>query len=289
MKLPANLQTRLASFVEGSHKESANVQDLPEAKCLNCGTEFRGHFCPNCGQNAVTKRFTLVQTLKHVLFIFTKFDDTFWHTVYELFTRPGYMIRDYIRGHRVEYLRPLQLLICLVTVYLIIVHLCFGESAIAHTNLFNDVDPVNKLRENEMLNMAIAMAENLMNNKLFSMLMSVTILASCTFCSFRMVKEGKAFNLAEHFYTMVYLECIDIIICFVMLPYRFVTHQSPMEGLNIWVDLLLMTIVYAQLMRVSWLKSTMMCFLAYCFLAVIMFIFFFIVFAVYYVIMGIPT
>lgn len=289
MKLPAKIEKLYVSLVQGNHKEPADVESLPEGKCLNCGTEFHGHFCPNCGQSIETKRFTFVETLKHVIFIFAKFDDKFWHTAFDLFTRPGHMIRDYLRGHRAEYLRPLQLLICLITAYLIIVHLCFGENAIAHTNLFSDVDSVDRIMKNETANMAIVMAEKAMNNMLVSTLISITLLAFCTFWSFRRIKEGKAFNFAEHFYAMVYLQSLYMMICFVILPYQYFVGESPSGGLNFWSDLIIMVIVYAQLMRASWRKSTMMCLLAYCIAAVVFVIFCGLVTGTYYAIMGAPA
>lgn len=289
MKLPAVIEKRYVALVNGHHKPPVDVQELPEGKCLNCGTEYRGNFCPNCGQSASTKRFTLAQTLKHVLFIFTKFDDTFWHTTFELFTRPGHMVRDYLRGHRAEYLRPLQLLICLITAYLIVVHLCFGENALGHSNIFDNVDSVDKIMKNEAASMVITMAEKAMNNMLVSTLMSITLLAFCTFWSFRRIKEGKAYNFAEHFYAMVYLQCIFMIICFALMPYQFFTGESPTGGLNFWIELIIMVIVYAQLMRVSWRKSMMMCLLAYCISALIFILFCGLVTGTYYAIMGVPA
>lgn len=289
MNLPPKIEKRFTALVKGNHKEPANVESLPEGRCLNCGTEFRGHFCPNCGQSVTTKRFTLAETFKHVLLIFTKFDDKFWHTAFDLFTRPGHMIRDYLRGHRAEYFRPLQLLICLITAYLIIVHLSFGENAIGHSNLFNDVDAVNKIMKNEMANSVIVMAEKAMNNILVSTLMSITLLAFCTYWSFRRIKEGKAYNFAEHFYSMVYLQSIYMLICFLILPYQYFAGLSPSGSLNFWSELIIMVIVYAQLMRVSWRKSTMMCLLAYCIAALVFVIFCGLVTGTYYAIVGAPA
>lgn len=288
MKLPAKIEKHYVALVNGHHKPPVNVEDLPEAKCLNCGTEYRGNFCPNCGQSASTKRFDLAQTLKHVLFIFTKFDDTFWHTAFELFTRPGHMIRDYLRGHRAEYLRPLQLLICLVTAYLIVAHLCFGENGMVYTHLFNNVDSVDKIMQNETANMVIVTAEKALNNTLVSTLLSITLLAFCTYWSFRRIKEGKAFNFAEHFYSMVYLQCIYMFVCFAILPYQYFAGESPSGGLNFWADLIIMVIVYAQLMRVSWRKSLMMCLLAYCIFALIFIFFCGLITGTYYAIVGAP-
>lgn len=284
MKLPAKIQKLYINLVQGNHKQPVDPITLPEAKCQNCGTEFQGNFCPNCGQSAATSRFTFLQTAKQLLFMFTKFDDTFWHTSFELFTRPGHMVRDYLRGHRVEYLRPVQLLICLVTIYLIVVHLCFGDNAVAHTSIFNNVESVDKILKNETANMAIALAEKALNNMVVSALMNITLLAFCTYWSFRRIKEGKAYNFAEHFYAMCYLQCIYMIICFVILPYQYFAGIAPAGKLSFWADLIIMVIVYAQLMRISWRKSTMLCLLAYCISALVFIFFCGIVTGMYYAI-----
>lgn len=33
--------------------------EVKTIRCLNCGKEFEGDFCPKCGQSAKTGRFTL--------------------------------------------------------------------------------------------------------------------------------------------------------------------------------------------------------------------------------------
>ena len=35
--------------------------------CLNCGDSFDGNFCPRCGQDAKTKRFTLRGAFLHMM------------------------------------------------------------------------------------------------------------------------------------------------------------------------------------------------------------------------------
>ena len=63
----------------------------PEVKittCLNCGTEFEGNFCPECGQKADTGRFTMRFIFENLVAAFTSKDGGLWFTLKSLFTRP---------------------------------------------------------------------------------------------------------------------------------------------------------------------------------------------------------
>lgn len=109
----SNLQQKLR---DGNHMTSINLDEAEKHVCLNCGTEYRGDFCPRCKQKATTKRLTLKDTLRNFSDRFTHVDRGLLHTVIDLLIRPGYMVRDYLRGHRAEYIDPLMLTIIIVAV-----------------------------------------------------------------------------------------------------------------------------------------------------------------------------
>lgn len=91
--------------------------------CTNCRTEFTGEYCPRCGQNQDTPRFTMKNLFSNVLTDFTDIENGFLRTIIELFWRPGYMIRDYIKGKRTHYFRPFKLLFIISTVSFILTRL----------------------------------------------------------------------------------------------------------------------------------------------------------------------
>lgn len=47
----------------------------------------------------------------------------FYHTIIELITRPGYMIRDYLRGHQVIYLGPVSTLLVALSCVTLCTHI----------------------------------------------------------------------------------------------------------------------------------------------------------------------
>ncbi len=93
--------------------------DDTKHRCKNCKTGFTGKYCYNCGQSAKITRLTWTSVIEQILGGFTNITRGFGFTIIELFTRPGYMINDFIRGKRVIYAKPFQMLFVLAAVYAI--------------------------------------------------------------------------------------------------------------------------------------------------------------------------
>ncbi len=74
--------------------------------CLNCGHDFEGRFCPNCGQNANTRRLTWIGWWRTFLDVWGLGDTPFVRTLWSLVSRPGHMIGDYLDGKRAGYFSP---------------------------------------------------------------------------------------------------------------------------------------------------------------------------------------
>lgn len=91
--------------------------------CKNCGNTFQGNYCPHCGQNRHTPRFTIRNAFQNILSRFFNIDHGFSRNLIELLYRPGYMIRDYLKGKRVHYYKPFQTLFVLAALYIMGVQL----------------------------------------------------------------------------------------------------------------------------------------------------------------------
>lgn len=96
-------------------------------KCLNCGNEFSGDFCPLCGQKADVTRIGTRSLWKDLLNGFTNIDNRFFRTAFCLVVNPGRLILNYLKGKRTDYFRPFQMLFILAAVYGVIVYLFFPE------------------------------------------------------------------------------------------------------------------------------------------------------------------
>ena len=95
-------------------------------KCLNCGNEFEGKFCPECGQNAATGRYTLRLIMENLATAIMGRDGSVWFTIKSLFTRPGEMIVDNLNGKRKKYFSPFPMLFCVLTLYILITSFTSG-------------------------------------------------------------------------------------------------------------------------------------------------------------------
>lgn len=91
--------------------------------CKNCRNTFQGNYCPHCGQNRHTPRFTIRNAFQNILSGFFNIDHGFSRNLIELLYRPGYMIRDYLKGKRVHYYKPFQTLFVLSALYIMGVQL----------------------------------------------------------------------------------------------------------------------------------------------------------------------
>lgn len=92
-------------------------------KCKNCGHLFEGRYCNYCGQSAKTDRINskfLWEDIEHGIL---HYDKGMAHTIKQLFSKPGFAIKDYINGKRVHHFRPISLCIVLATLYGFIYHL----------------------------------------------------------------------------------------------------------------------------------------------------------------------
>ncbi len=94
---------RLQVFVERGTPTSPIGQEPTE--CQHCGHVFRGNYCPRCGQSRTVGKGKpqFVRTFRDA---YPQLSSNFFRTMIHLFLRPGYMVRDYLRGHRVIYQNP---------------------------------------------------------------------------------------------------------------------------------------------------------------------------------------
>ncbi|MEL6534496.1 MAG: DUF3667 domain-containing protein [Bacteroidota bacterium] len=88
--------------------------------CKNCGTNFAGNFCPNCGQKATVGRITLRKSIKEAADNFFNLNRGLLPTVRDLLIRPGSMLSGYLDGKRKRYLHPVRMILAVLAVsYLI--------------------------------------------------------------------------------------------------------------------------------------------------------------------------
>jgi rubrerythrin len=112
MKLKKKSNKNLQRINEGSDNESSRV-----VICKNCGKEFVGLYCPICGQEAKTDRLNFSSFIDSLFSGLTNISRGFGFTILNLFSRPGYMLDEFIKGKRIYFTKPFQMLFVLAAVY----------------------------------------------------------------------------------------------------------------------------------------------------------------------------
>lgn len=235
---------------DGLQRKPSLAVDSSERVCLNCGAHYRGNFCPSCGQAASTGRLAVKDMLRSIFATLVAGDNVFFRTAGALLLRPGYMVRDYLYGRRARYFKPVQMLVRLVAVFVLLSYLFDrGYSAIN----FMSEDIMNEHVHSEMLAHAIAAFSSLLNNKAVYSL----ILALVSVVPFKLAFLGCRYqrpdgtvvglNIAEHYYTLVYLSCLNLIISILITPFSsFDTVSSVLNGFTFPLLLAFASIIYAQ-------------------------------------------
>ncbi len=244
--------TRLQSRVEaGSHLLPLAASEQT-SHCLNCGTDFVGHYCPNCGQKATIQRLSLRQGLYDLLDIFTNFESGFFHTCVELIYRPGYMMRDYINGHRKEYVKPLKLLFLLGTLLLVLSFLLYGHGFDNVTAVSEDV--IKEHGHERFFRMFEQIVQWLNANRAALYLMMVTLLVLPNWLMFYRVKKEKRLNISEHFFVMVYVGCQLLMLQIVQMPFERLLGES--QDMSLGIPTLILVYDFHQLYKTS-VRSTL--------------------------------
>lgn len=99
--------------------------------CKNCQQLVSAKYCGQCGQEASTHKISshfLWHDIQHGFF---HVDKGILYTLKELFTRPGFSIKEYLEGKRVQHFKPISLVIILAGIWGLLYH--YLPSSDTHT------------------------------------------------------------------------------------------------------------------------------------------------------------
>lgn len=236
---------------DGLQGKPSLAVDAPERECVNCGTHYRGNFCPQCGQAASTRRFVFRDMLQSVFATLVAGDNVFFRTAGALLFRPGHMVRDYLYGRRARYFKPVQMLVRLVAVFVLLSYVFDRQYSVIH--VISD-DIIMEHVHSETLAHAIAALSSLLSNKaIYSLLLALVSVLPFKLafmgCKYQR-PEGtmESMNIAEHYYTLVYLSCLNLIVSILITPFSsFDTVSTVFGALTLPLLLTFSCIIYAQI------------------------------------------
>jgi Protein of unknown function (DUF3667) len=98
-----------------------------ETTCLNCGTEVKSKFCPECGQENLETRESFVHLAFHTIGDFFHFDSKFFRSLIPLAAKPGFLTIAYWSGKRMHYIHPLRLFFFITIVMVIVANAYYNK------------------------------------------------------------------------------------------------------------------------------------------------------------------
>lgn len=235
--------------------------------CLNCGSSFKGNFCPNCGQKAGVKRLKITEIVMDMANSLVGGDNKFYCTCRDLSCRPGHMVRNYLLGKRAKYYNPLQMYIFTLTAFAVAAFL-IGDSSTTIENIitwgFKAEDEILEESRYASVEEIMTLMNDLLSNKLYGTLFFSffgTFPYRVLFRKERIVRpDGVALplNLTEQFYTQMFLACIGMILSIVMLPLCLTgISEDTLRGFYCVIAFIYSVVIFKQLLGIGWLKSAL--------------------------------
>ncbi|MGB8128687.1 MAG: DUF3667 domain-containing protein [Candidatus Angelobacter sp.] len=90
-------------------------------QCPTCAAQVSGKFCPACGEKKLAvSDLSIRHFFTHALGEFFHFDSKLFRSFSLLFTRPGFLTAEYLRGCRKPYLHPFQLFFVANLIYFVL-------------------------------------------------------------------------------------------------------------------------------------------------------------------------
>lgn len=183
--------------------------------CLNCGTEYQGNYCHNCGQPVTTRRLSVKDLMITLISNLMRMNKGFLFTCAKLLTKPWVVVADYVKGKRIIYTNPIQLLFVLCFIAVMI----NGWSGVADASLTYMRAPSPNAGCLEKV------AVKLLNTYLASPVMQYISVAlppalavPVAFCR----KGGLKYNIAEYLTACLYFASLCILLQFVSFPLNLI-------------------------------------------------------------------
>jgi hypothetical protein len=121
----------------------ANRHEGSVQHCNNCGNEFHGNFCPICGQRTEVGRVGWNSIKDNIAILWGLDSRSLSYTIVQLLGRPGYLVRDYISGHRQVSFPPVKMLV-IICLFMVIIETLFHleNDVLTHHFEVKEIDDV---------------------------------------------------------------------------------------------------------------------------------------------------
>ena len=128
-----------------------------EKNCLSCGTEVKGRFCNECGQENILTKQSFWALATHFVYDIFHFDGKFFDTLKHLLFKPGLVAKEYIEGKRVHYLDPIRMYLFTSAVFFLVFF------SFKNVNISGNADELKQLSKIQRLEIATELNMQLKN------------------------------------------------------------------------------------------------------------------------------
>lgn len=237
--------------------ENDNALTPVRTKCLNCGTEFEGNFCPKCGQKSATGRFTMKFLIQNLLVGIFGNDGSVWFTLKKLFSRPGTMVKEILDGKRKSYFSPFPMLFCALAFYILLFTLTgtvddtrvdlHGEDFVISLNKYNYV-----LSSNQLSRFLDAYWNHYTTSTLLTLPLIVVAARACFG-----KKNRKRYYWAEYCVPIVYAMVLTTLFrCLTCIVFTFAPEVALFLKLFTWVIMAVsIAFCFRKMAEMSFIKS----------------------------------
>ena len=116
-----DLKERYRRFQEWKlHPHQVAPLSEEQHECATCGTRYEGNYCPRCGQSSRIGRYSFKNAFLLYLDVWGLGNRGMFRSIRDLILRPGYMIRDYLRGMQMAYFPPFKMFFLIITLSLLV-------------------------------------------------------------------------------------------------------------------------------------------------------------------------
>ena len=203
-------------------------------RCPNCYHEFTGNYCPLCGQQAGVGRITWRWVWRSILDVWGMDSRSLPYTLLQLLLRPGYLISDYISGHRQACYKPVNMLFIMAIFYVIIAQL-------SGHNVSSTMFPIDY-----GTNSLLSIFSWISSHPAWSAMSLTTIMILPTYLLFRFAPRHTRHTLPESIFIQLFM-CTLLLICslasilfdwlFWLVPFYYYITYRQFFGYRPWSTL----------------------------------------------------
>jgi Protein of unknown function (DUF3667) len=201
--------------------------------CKNCGNHFTGKYCNECGEKVYTVHDKKLSHIFEEFFhLVTHLDSKFLKTLKSIFTKPGFVSREYCEGRRKKYFKPVSLFLIGVVIYLLFpllqgLNISF-DNHISNNNFLHIYYSRNwalhKMQIHHLTEYQLGEKFDHLSPKFAKLLLFVML--PLTALALRLIFRGRRYYYFDHFILATEINTTFLLLFFIVVPLLFIIMNT---------------------------------------------------------------